>query len=93
MATSRIQHDVDMQETEQPQRKRRRLAGDGESYAERPQTPSEFKAAGIQQHGSQFAGRIAAGSHSYVHQGNIINKNVVQNLDIGVQNISLGNGR
>jgi hypothetical protein len=80
MATSGIQHNVDAQETKQPQNKRRRLARDGESHAEWPQTASEFKAAGVRgeqsapsgQHGSRFGGFIAAGSHSYIHQGNTI---------------------
>ncbi len=81
MATSGIQHNIDAQENERPLHKRPRLAGDGESHAEWPQTASEPKATGVRgeqsapfvQDGSQFGGHIAAGSHSYVRQGNTIN--------------------
>ncbi len=82
IAASGIQYNVDAQEeTEQPQKKRRRLAGDGESHAEWPQTAREVKAADVRgeqsapsvQHGSRFEGPIAAGPSSHVRQGNTTN--------------------
>ena len=91
MATSGIQHNVDAQETEQPKNKRRRLAGDGESHAEWPQTASEPKAASargeqsapsIQQHGSQFGGYIVLGPGASFHQGN----NIYQGNGFGKEN-------
>ena len=80
MATSGSQHDVDAQETEQPQNKRPRLAGDGESNSGRPWTASEPKAAGFRgeqsthvvQGGSRFEGNITVASGT-LQQGNITN--------------------
>ncbi len=67
-----------MQEAEQPQRKRRRLARDGEGYSDWRQTASEPKDAGFRgeqsapfaQGGSHYDGHYTLGPGASLHQGN-----------------------